>query len=116
MGAIRLLAGTTHGSVAARQGYDPQDSAVLTMKELEKCLTLEIVGKYHQTVHRSLLRPPIAVWRDWEDKIPFELPTDRWPSGYRSFHPRRGPYTGTESICFISATGLTRYAAMWGGR
>ena len=77
MGAIQLLPGTTHGSVAARQGYDPQDSAVLTMKELEKWLTLEIVGKYHQTVHRSLLRPPIAVWRDWEDKIPFELPSDR---------------------------------------
>jgi putative transposase len=77
MGAIRLLPGTTHGSVTARQGYDPQDSAVLTMKELEKWLTLEIVGKYHQTVHRSLLRPPIAVWRDWEDKIPFELPPDR---------------------------------------
>jgi putative transposase len=31
----------------------------------------------HQTVHRSLLRPPIAVWRDREDKIPFELPPDR---------------------------------------
>jgi hypothetical protein len=46
MGAIRLLPGTTHGSVAARQGYDPQDTAVLTMKELEKWLTLEIVGKY----------------------------------------------------------------------
>lgn len=47
------------------------------MKELEKWLTLEIVGKYHQTVHRSLLRPPIAVWRDWDDKISFELPLDR---------------------------------------
>ena len=63
------------------------------MKELEKCLTLEIVGMYHQTVHRSLLRPPIAVWRDWEDKISFELPTDRlafWisflPSEARSLH------------------------------
>ena len=77
MGAIQLLPGTTHGSVAARQGYDPQDFAVLTMRELEKWLTLEIVGKYHQTVHRSLLRPPIAVWREWEDKIPFELPSDR---------------------------------------
>ena len=34
------------------------------MKELEKWLTLEIVGKYHQTIHRTLLRPPMAVWRD----------------------------------------------------
>ena len=38
---------------------------MLTMKELEKWLTHQIVGHYHQTIHRSLLRPPIAVWRDW---------------------------------------------------
>ncbi len=77
MGAIQLLPGTTHGSIAARQSYNSQDSAVLTMKELEKWLTLQIVGQYHQIIHRSLLRPPIAVWRDWDDKIPFELPVDR---------------------------------------
>jgi len=47
------------------------------MKELETWLALEIAGKYHQTVHRTLLRPPIAVWRDWDDKIPLEMPTDR---------------------------------------
>jgi putative transposase len=77
MGAIQLLPGTTHGSIKERQGYDSRDSAVLTMKELETWLALEIAGKYHQTVHRSLHRPPIAVWRDWDDKIPLALPTDR---------------------------------------
>jgi putative transposase len=77
MGAIQLLPGTTHGSTPERQGYDSQDAAVLTLKELEAWLALEIAGKYHQTVHRSLLRPPIAVWHDWDDKIPLELPTDR---------------------------------------
>jgi len=77
MGAIQLLPGTTHGSITARQSYDPQDSAVLTMKELEKWLALEIVGKYHHNIHSALLRPPIAVWRDWDDKIPLDLPVDR---------------------------------------
>ena len=77
MGAIQLLPGTTHGSIKERQSYDSQESAVLTMKELETWLALEIAGKYHQTVHRTLLRPPIAVWRDWDDKIPLEMPTDR---------------------------------------
>jgi putative transposase len=77
MGAIQLLPGTTHGSITARQSYNPRDSAVLTMKELEKWLTYQIVGHYHQAIHRALLRPPIAVWRDWDDKIPFELPVDR---------------------------------------
>jgi putative transposase len=47
------------------------------MKELETWLALEIAGKYHQTIHKGLLRPPIAVWREWDDKIPLEMPIDR---------------------------------------
>jgi putative transposase len=77
MGAIQLLPGTTLGLIEERQRYDSQDAAVLTMKELEAWLALEIAGKYHQTVHRTLLRPPIAVWREWDDKIPLEMPADR---------------------------------------
>ena len=70
----------------------------MTMKELEKWLTLEIVGKYHQTIHSTLLRPPIAVWRDWEDKFLFELPRTVWLSGYRSCPLSRAPCNGVESI------------------
>ncbi len=77
MGAIHLLPGTTQRSIDARQNYDARDFAVLTIKELEAWLTLEIVGTYHHAVHRSLLRPPIAVWRDWEDQMPLDLPVDR---------------------------------------
>lgn len=77
MGAIQILPGTTHGDPERRQGYDAEGRAVLTMKELETWLALEIAGKYHQQIHKSLDRPPIAVWREWEEQIPLRLPDDR---------------------------------------
>lgn len=77
MGAIQLLPGTTHGAPQRRQDYDSVGQAVLTMKELEAWLALEIAGRYHQQVHKSLGRPPIAVWREWEDRTPLALPADR---------------------------------------
>ncbi|MBV8158266.1 MAG: Mu transposase C-terminal domain-containing protein, partial [Dyella sp.] len=32
---------------------------------------------YHQRVHSALNRPPIAVWREHEDKVGLRLPVDR---------------------------------------
>ena len=63
MGAVHVLACSTGSSVADRPGRDPQSGAALTMRELERWLLLEILGKYHQKVHAALHRPPIAVWR-----------------------------------------------------
>lgn len=77
MGAVHLLPGTTQRSIKERQNYNSQDAAALTMKELETWLALEIAGKYHQAIHSALLRPPIAVWREWDDKVPLEMPVDR---------------------------------------
>ena len=37
---------------------------------LERYIALDIVGSYHQSIHRSLGRPPTAVWRDHEGDIP----------------------------------------------
>ena len=34
-------------------------------------------GNYHQRVHSALNRPPIAVWREHEDKVNLRLPVDR---------------------------------------
>ncbi len=77
MGAIQLLPGTTHGGIKAKQSYDPQASAVLTLRELESWVALEIVGHYHQRIHSALMRPPIAVWRECEERINLTLPEDR---------------------------------------
>lgn len=77
MGAVRLLPGTTHGSIDARQGYDSQGPAALTLRELETWIALEIAGQYHHRIHSTLHRPPIALWRDGEDHRRLNLPTDR---------------------------------------
>jgi putative transposase len=81
MGAVHMLPGSTGGSVADRQGRDAQARASLTMRELERWLVLEIAGKYHQRIHASLHRPPIALWRELSGSTPLRLPP---PSGATS--------------------------------
>ena len=77
MGAVHVLAGSTGSSVADRQGRDAQLAATLTMRELERWVLLEILGKYHHQLHASLSRPPIAVWRELMGATPLRLPPDR---------------------------------------
>lgn len=36
----------------------------MTLDELERWLALEIVGRYHAEVHRSLSLPPVTAWGD----------------------------------------------------
>lgn len=64
MGAVHLLPGTTSSNIAERGAYDPERHAAMTLDELEKWLALEIVGRYHADIHRTLLLPPIAMWSD----------------------------------------------------
>ncbi len=64
MGSVHLLPGTHFSSIADKGDYDPEARAVMTMRELETYLALEIVGSYHAGVHRGLGRPPISVWHE----------------------------------------------------
>lgn len=64
MGAVHLLPGTHFSNVVEKGDYDPEARAVMTLRELETYLTLEIVGSYHASLHRGLNRPPIAAWRE----------------------------------------------------
>ena len=77
MGAVHLLPGTTFSNVKIKGDYDSEDRATFTLRELEKWIALEIVGKYHQRIHASLLRPPLAVWRERQGEVDFDLPPDR---------------------------------------
>jgi len=77
MGAVRLLPGTTLGSPKARGSYDSAGEARLTLRELERFIAWEIAGRYHQVVHASLHRPPMAVWREHEASVRLRMPTDR---------------------------------------
>ena len=77
MGALHLLPGSTASDIQERGAYDPKRHSCLTLRELERYIALEIVGSYHQCIHRSLGRPPIAVWRELEGEAPLRLPQDR---------------------------------------
>jgi putative transposase len=77
MGAVHLLPGTTFGSIVERGDYDAKGTAVLTLRELERYIGLEIAGRYHLSIHSGLKRPPIAVWREREGEIPLRMPRDR---------------------------------------
>ena len=77
MGAMHVLPGSTGRSVADRQGRDALAGASLTMRELERWVLLEIVGKYHHKIHSSLKRPPISLWRELAGSTPLRLPPNR---------------------------------------
>ena len=62
MGELHLLPGTTFSSIKERGDYKSASQASLTMRELERWLTLQIVQVYHQRVHRSIGVPPLAAW------------------------------------------------------
>lgn len=77
MGKLHLLPGTTFSNEQELGEYDSKRHAALTLRELERYIALDIVGSYHQSIHSSLGRPPLAVWRDHEGEIPLRLPQDR---------------------------------------
>lgn len=77
MGALHLLPGTTRSSVADKRDYDPERYAALTLRELERWIALEIVGKYHNKVHSAIGRPPLAMWSEYANTISWRVPSDR---------------------------------------
>ena len=56
------LPGTTFSNPDQRGDYDSENKAALTLRELERWLTLA-VGTYHGSVHNGLLQPPAALGR-----------------------------------------------------
>jgi len=64
MGEVHLLPGTTFSDPRQRGDYDAEGRARITRSEFERWLALQIVGIYHASEHRQLLRPPLAVWEE----------------------------------------------------
>jgi putative transposase len=64
MGAVHMLPGTTFSNVAQKGSYKSESEASLTLAELERWLALEIAGVYHNSIHSSLGRSPIEVWKE----------------------------------------------------
>ncbi len=69
MGRIQALPGSTFSSVAARGAYDAEAQAVLTFREFERILTLEVLGSYHNEIHAALARTPASAWADGASSV-----------------------------------------------
>jgi putative transposase len=64
MGRVHALPGSTSSNVAARGDYDAEAAAVLTLREFDRILVLEMLGPYYNEVHSALGRPPAAAWTE----------------------------------------------------
>lgn len=93
MGKPHLLPGTTSSNPQELGEYDSKRHAPLTLRELDRNITLDIVGSYHHSIHASLGRPPITVWREYEDVISLRLPQDRMRF-WLTFLPEQGRTLG----------------------
>ena len=65
MQRVHALPGTTFSNVAQRGDYPSEQRAVLTVREFERVLALEVLGPYHNDIHTSLQRTPTAAWAEW---------------------------------------------------
>lgn len=62
MRTLHELPGTTFSGIAAREGYDSEKNAVLTMAEFEMWLVRSIL-KYHQDIHSAIYMSPARMWQ-----------------------------------------------------
>lgn len=76
LGAVHLIPGSHFSNIRERGDLDPEAEAVMTLRELETYLALEIVGAYHARIHKALDMPPAAAWNSRIGGITVRKPTD----------------------------------------
>lgn len=76
MGAVHLIPGSHFSNIRDRGDLDPEAEAVMTLRELEIYIALEIVGSYHARVHKTLALPPAAAWKARIDAAVARVPSD----------------------------------------
>lgn len=76
MGRVQALPGTTFSNVRARGDYPSEGRSVLTFREFERILALEVLGPYHNEVHQTLGRPPAAAWAAGVNGMTLREPAD----------------------------------------
>ena len=75
MTRVHALPGTTSSNVVARGDYPAEQKAILTLREFERILALEILGPYHNEVHSALDTTPAAAWARSVTAHEVKLPT-----------------------------------------
>lgn len=77
MGEIHLLPGTTFSNIKEKGSYDAEKTAVMTLRELEQWLAVQVVA-YNSHKHRIHQQPPRVVYAEAEARrpVPIEVPAD----------------------------------------
>ena len=76
MGRVHAFPGSTSSNVVACGAYDAEAWAVLSFREFEHILSLEVLGPYHNEIHSALGRTPVAAWADGVCGMNLRGPTD----------------------------------------
>jgi len=63
MQLVHQIPGATFSNIMEKGDYDSEGTAALTLRELERWLTIAIANYYHQKIHSVLLMPPIEKYR-----------------------------------------------------
>lgn len=117
MGEMHMLPGTTFSGIDERGAYDPEQHATMTLSELDQWFAIQIVGQYHQQIHNSLKRPPIAVWKELINgrPMPVRHPNDiqQFVYDFLPFEERR---IGRDGISLFGIKYWDDVLAMWAGR
>ncbi|MCF3948702.1 transposase family protein [Acidiphilium iwatense] len=81
MSRVHGLPGTTFSNVAVRGDYQSENRAVLSFREFERILILDVLGPYHNEVHSALGGTPAAAWEDGVAGLSIRQPAD--PDAFR---------------------------------
>ncbi len=76
MGRVHASPGSTSSNVVARGAYDAEARAVLSFREFEHILALEVLGPYHNEIHAALGRTPAAAWAEGVGGMKLRGPAD----------------------------------------
>lgn len=76
MGSVHLIPGSHFSNIRERGDLDPEREAVMTLRELETYVALEITGAYHAGIHKALEKPPVAAWRARIGEVAVRMPDD----------------------------------------
>ncbi|MEP9357102.1 Mu transposase C-terminal domain-containing protein [Xanthobacter sp. KR7-65] len=76
MGAVHLIPGSHFSNIDERGDLDPEAEAVMTLRDLERYLAIEIIGSYHARIHKALDLPPAAAWQARIGDVTVRVPSD----------------------------------------
>ncbi|MBV1800328.1 Mu transposase C-terminal domain-containing protein [Siccirubricoccus sp. G192] len=76
MRRIHALPGATFSDPVECGDYASEARAVLTLREFEHILALEVLGPYHNEVHSALGRTPMSAWLEGTHGLDLRPPAD----------------------------------------